>query len=287
MADNYFIDIEKLSPTHFYLSEDKLKQSEKHFESHALEDYPPLPVVDFCGKTLLLGGHNIAYYLSTHGKQIAKVTKKTDRSNFYLNIKLLNECEKKNILKISDLKKRILKPDAYSKKWITPFEEMKYKAEEYPIKGIKRDTITDRDTKHEITYKILSPVPPYFANEFTFKHYIEKVSDTDYHVFTYCGHPIAFIALRPVFTELSEIYMMGICEGAKCEALTDKIISEAKKQAKAHGRKYLSVKVPKKTAVKNTTSELYNFYSGYGFTPVENLESPWDEKRLCTLMIRQ
>lgn len=286
MTDNYFIDIERLSPTHFYLSEDKLRKAEKHFDSHSLEDYPPLPVVNFCGKTLLLGGHNIAYYLSTHGKLIAKVTEKTNRTNFYLNIKLLNECEKKKVLKISDLKKRILNTVSYAEKWIKPFDEIKYKTEEYPITGIKRDKIADRDLKHEITYKILSPVPSYFANEFTFKRYIEKVSDTDYLSFKYCGHPIAFVAIRPVFDDFIEIYMIGICEGAKCKALTDKIMAEVKKQAKAMKRKYLSVKVPKKSAVKNNTSELYDFYTGYGFTPVENLESPWDEKRLCMLLIK-
>ncbi len=286
MADNYFIDIENLSPTHFYLSEDKLKKAEKHFETHTLEDYPPLPVVEFCGKTLLLGGHNIAYYLSTHGKLIAKVTKKTDRTNFYLNVKLFSECEKKNIHKVSDLKKRILKKDAYVEKWIKPFDDLKYKLEEYPIKGIKCEKVFDRDTKHKIAYAILNPIPSYFANEFTFKHYIEKVTDTDYIAFTYCGHPIAFVAMRPMFSELMEIYMLGICCGAKCAALTDKIMSEIKKEAKTQKRKFLSVKVPKKSAVKNTSSTLYDFYTEYGFTPVENIESPWDEKRLCTLLIK-
>ena len=182
--------------------------------------------------------------------------------------------------KISDLKKRIIDKKQYSEKWIKPFEDLKIKIDEYPKAAIKSEIITDRDKKHEITYKILSPAPSYFANEFTFKHYIEMVSDTDYRVFKYCGHEIAFIATRPVFDNILEIYMMGICEGAQSKSLSDKIMAQIKNfHAKEIGRDFITVKVPAKSAVHNKTSKLYDFYLSYGFTHIESLESPWDEKK--------
>ena len=286
MENTFFVDIEKLSPTQFYLSKDKIAQAQKYFETHSLEDYDPLTVTKFCDKILLLSGHHFAYYLSTHGKLIVKVTESKQSKDFYLNIKLLSECEKKKVNKISDLNKRILEKRQYTEKWIKPFEDMKIKIDESPKTVIKTELITDRATKHEITYKILSPAPSYFANEFTFKHYIEMVSDTDYRVFRYCGHEIAFIATRPIYENILEIYMMGMCEDAQTKSLSDKIMAEVTKHAKAIGREFITVKVPAKSAVHNKTSKLYDFYLNYGFTHIESLESPWDEKRLCMLLVK-
>ena len=73
MSNTYFIDLDKLRPTHYYLSQDKLGDVQKHFANHSLEDYPPLPVMPVGGNMLLLGGHHYAYYLHKKGKHIAEV----------------------------------------------------------------------------------------------------------------------------------------------------------------------------------------------------------------------
>jgi hypothetical protein len=56
--------------------------------------------------------------------------------------------------------------------------------------------------------------------------------------------------------------------------------------ARKLGRRYITVKVPNISAVRNNMHRLYDFYRGYGFSHVENLEAPWDEKRLCMLLLK-
>ncbi len=106
MENTYFVDIEKLSPTHCYLSQKELESAEKHFETHALEDYPPFPILKLGEKMLLTGNHHFAYYIGTQGKLIAKVYEENDSGNFFLNLKLYSECVKKNVFSIANLEKR-------------------------------------------------------------------------------------------------------------------------------------------------------------------------------------
>ena len=131
----------------------------------------------------------------------------------------------------------------------------------------------------------LPPIPEYFANEFIYKTYIEKVRDMSFISFDVYGHPIAFVALRPVYESALEIYMLGIHEKADMPELADKIMKEVAKLKKSLQKEYLTVKVPAKSAVHNNARRLHDFYLDRGFTPIESIESPWDAKRLCTLLI--
>ena len=286
MGNTFFIDIEKLSPTHCYLSEKRLGEAKKHFETHSLEDYPPLSVIKFGGRTLLNHGHHFAYYISTQGKYIAKVAEEDEGSPFFLSLKLESECAKKKILSVGDLKKRILSPADYTEKWAKYYEETLQKTSENPLSGLKYEEITNKDRKLETANLILTPIPEYFANDFIYKNYMEKVHDMHFISFSFYRHPIAFAALRPVYDNVLEIYMLGIHEKAEMPGLSDRIMKEILKAKKSMGKDFLTVKVPIKSAVHNKAYKLYDFYLNYGFTHIENTEAPWDEKRLCTLFLK-
>jgi hypothetical protein len=285
MANTSFIDIEELSPTHHYLSEKKLAEVKKHFATHSLEDYPPVSVMKFGGKTLITHGHHFAYYISTQGKYIAKV-QDDGSSPFFLSLKLKKECEKKKVLTVKDLKKRILPPADYAGKWMKYYEDALQKTSDSPLSGLKREEMAGKDEKLKTANFILTPIPEYFANEFIYKNYMEKVRDMQFTSFNVYGHPIAFAALRPVYENVLEIYMLGIHERADMPELSGRIMKEILKTKKALGKGFVTVKVPLKSAVHNKAHRLYDFYLGHGFTHIENIESPWDEKRLCTLFLR-
>ena len=286
MDSTYFVDIEKLSPTHYYLSQKKLKSAEVHFESHSLEDYPPLPVIKYGDQILLVGGHHFAYYISTQGKLITKVCEIPDKSNFFLALKLGNECAKKKIFGIKDLKKRILDEKEYEEKWIAQYEASKSKLTQKPLSGLRYKKITDPQEKIDSANKILSPFPSYFTNEFIYKKYIEKIKEMSFLSFCVYNRAIAFVALRPLYDNVIEIYMLGVCESVENEDLLNKIMDEIKKLAKKLNKKYITVKIPLKTPVQNKSYLLFDFYTKYGFSHIENLDSPWDEKRLCMLLIK-
>lgn len=286
MENTFFIDIENLSPTHYYLSEKKLLEVKKHFKSHSLEDYPPLLVVKFSGKILLIKGHHFAYYISLQGKHIAKVYEEDADKNFFLDIKLENECIKKNLLSIKDLKKRILTAQDYNQKWAVKYKLAKEKSSQNPLSVLKREEILSPERKLEIANAILAPIPAYFANEFIYKNYIERVKDMRFISFTAHSHPVAFFACRPIYDNVLEIYMLGIYKKIEAPGLPDKIMKEIMKLKKSMVKDYITVKVPAKSAVLNNSHKLYDFYLNYGFSLLESIESPWDERRLCMLLIK-
>lgn len=87
MNNTYFIDLDKLRPTHFYLSKNKFDEVEKHFANHLLEDYPPMPVINLGTKMLLAGGHHYAY---SQRLQFDSYIKKTKDAQF-LSFSLFNQ----------------------------------------------------------------------------------------------------------------------------------------------------------------------------------------------------
>jgi hypothetical protein len=285
MEKNFFTDIERLLPTQPYLSKTKLNEVQKHFESHALEDYPPLKVISFGGKTILLEGHHIAFYIASQGKNIAKVIE-CRQCSLLFSLKLQNKCRKSGIHTIGGLAKKILDDAQYEEKWIKSYEKMRSSAELRPLAGLRCKDIYDGAQKIRIADTIMTPIPEYFANEFIYKNYIRKSEDMYFLSFVIYGYPIAFAACRKIYDDVLEIYMLGICRAIGSKTLSNRIMKEIFSLAKKLGRKYISVKVPNISAVKNKVYKLYDFYCSYGFSHIENLESPWDEKRLCMLLLR-
>ena len=285
MEKNFFTDIERLLPTQPCLSKTRLNEVRKHFETRSLEDYPPLKVISFGGKTILLEGHHIAFYIASQGKNIAKVIECTQCSLLF-SLKLQNKCEKSGVHTIDGLGKHILGDAEYEEKWSAPYEKMKSSAELRPLSGLRCKDIYDGAEKIRIADTILTPIPEYFANEFIYKNYIRKSEDMYFIAFVIYGCPIAFAACRKIYDDVLEIYMLGIYPAIDSDSLSNRIMKEIFSLAKKLGRKYITVKVPNISAVKNNVHRLYDFYCGYGFSHIENLESPWDEKRLCMLLLK-
>ncbi len=285
MEKNFFTDIERLLPTQPYLSETKLDEVRKHFKTHALEDYPPIKVVKFAGKTIILEGHHIAFYIASQGKNIAKVIE-CEHCSLLFSLKLQNKCEKSGVHTIGGLANKILDDAEYKEKWLALYEKMKNSAEIRPLAGLRCKEIYDGVQKVRIADTILTPIPEYFANEFIYKNYIRKSEDMYFLSFVIYGYPIAFAACRKIYDDVLEIYMMGIYPAISSKTLSNRIMKEIFSISKKLERKYITVKVPNISAVRNSFHRLYDFYCSYGFSHVENLESPWDEKRLCMLLLK-
>lgn len=286
MKNTYFIDTKKLSPTHSYLSKKNLSDTQKYFDTHEIDDYPPLQIMKCSSKYLLVGDHHIAYYLFLKGMPKVKVCSDDNKGHFFLNLELENGCIKENLFTIGSLEGRIISDKEYKTKWILPYEAKKSEFKQPSPSYFECQRITESKEKNALAYKILDATPPYFANEFIYKNYIEQVSDTHFISFSFLDYPIAFVACRHSKDNILEIYMLGICESIESLELSDRIMSEVGKLAKSLGKEYITVKIPAKTAVQNKAYKLYEYYINYGFTHIENLESPWDPNRLCMLLIK-
>lgn len=286
MNKTFFVDIDKLSPTHYYLSREKLSKVQKHFETHSLEDYPPLPVMRLGKSILLVGGHHYAYYIYKQGKHIAEVFDAEDDENFMLHIKYHNDCIRKNIITIKGLQNRVLKKEAYAQKWQQPFEENTLKINKNSIAKLKTQIVIKEELKLEIVHDILDYMPPYFANEFMFENYIKKIENMHFLAFNLYNKTVAFAVCKKLYENTIEIYMLGIFEQMLNTDIADKIINAVKRYTKSINRKYITVKVPIKTAVRNNAYALFDFYLNQGFSHIANLQAPWDEKRICMLLIK-
>lgn len=284
MNNTFFIDFDKLRPTQFYLSKRNLDEVKNHFTKHSLEDYPPLPVINLGTQMLLVGRHHYAYYLYKKGKQIAEVYI-ADDYEFISVLKNYNDCIKKNIFNIKDLQKRILSNTKYQEKWITSQIKSKIKIQKNPLYNFRTNIVCDAQIKSNIIRRILNPIPSYFENEFNFENYIKNTKDMHFLSFELHGQVVAFCALKNLYDNAVEIYILGVHKKMLSTAISSKILNSIKKYTRSINRQYISVKVPIKTAVNNDISMLYDFCLKQGFAHVANLQSPWDKKDNCMLFI--
>lgn len=286
MKKTFFIDIDKLSLTQYYLSKDRLNEVEKHFKTHSLEDYPPLPIKKFGSIMLLIDDHHFAYYLYNKGKQIAEVYEALDDNNFIIHLKYYNECIKKNLKVMKDLENRILSKKNYENRWLTPKKNNVNKLKENPLYNLKVNVIDDKNEKLTVVRQILNPIPAYFTNDFMFEDYIKKIEDMHTMSFSLYNQNIAFTACKKSYDNSIEIYMLGIHDQVFNTKIVNIILNYVKKYAKSLDRKYITVKTPVKVQTQNDISTLYDLYLKHGFTHIANLQSPWNEKKFCILLIK-
>ncbi|MCK5130512.1 MAG: hypothetical protein KAQ68_11705 [Clostridiales bacterium] len=285
MEKTFFVDIENLSPTQFFMSKEKLEEAHVFFENHTLEDYPPLPVVKFGLKTLLTGSHHYAYYLVQKGKHIAEVYDAIDECDFLLNIKNYSECQKRNIKNIIDLESRILDHDAYQVKWVEYLQENREKVIANTLKSLKKQQITDNYQKIAIIKDILNPMPSYFINESIFDEHIQQTADQYFLSFKLFNQYVAFVSCKMRYDDTVEVHLSGIYKPLYNTDIFKKILNVVKRYAKSLGRQYIVVRLPAVTTANSDASCLHTLYKTHGFAHIANLQSSWDERRMCMLLI--
>lgn len=109
----FMLPINKLQPSQFYLSEQKVEAVRRWFTKETLK---PLPVKRLGERIFLTDGHSRAFVAYEQGMTEVPVVWDEDDWPFYDACVLA--CEERGVFTVKDLKHRQLSPREFEEKWL-------------------------------------------------------------------------------------------------------------------------------------------------------------------------
>ena len=110
------VNIADLHPTQLYLSEKKLQDIQRLYQSAETIQVNPISILAFGDYLLITDGHHRAYQALLAGRDTISVEFDRDGGDELYHL-YAQACEERKISSVLDLKHRILPQDEYEAKW--------------------------------------------------------------------------------------------------------------------------------------------------------------------------
>ena len=110
------VNIKDLHPSQLYLSEKKLQDIQRLYQSVEKPSINPISVLAFGNRLLITDGHHRAYQALLLGQDTISAEFDKDGGDELYHL-YAQACEERKIYSILDLKNRILPQDEYEAKW--------------------------------------------------------------------------------------------------------------------------------------------------------------------------
>ena len=110
------VNIKDLYPTQLYLSEKKLQDIQMLYQSAEIININPISVLAFGDYLLITDGHHRAYQALLIGQDMISAEWDRDGGDELYHL-YAQDCEKRKIYSVLDLKNHILSQDEYEAKW--------------------------------------------------------------------------------------------------------------------------------------------------------------------------
>ena len=117
MADYQTIDISRIQPSQFYVSEEKLQAIETWFDPANLSNFDPIPVKKLDGELVSTDGHTRCVAALLAGLTAVPFVWEQDELNWEMYRRCVAACKEKGILCMVDLQSRIIPASEYEVKW--------------------------------------------------------------------------------------------------------------------------------------------------------------------------
>lgn len=117
MTDNQSIDLSRIQPSQFYISEEKLRAVEAWFDPDDLSGFDPIPIKMLDGKMVSTDGHTRCAAAALHGLQAVPFVWEDEDLDWEMYRRCVAACKERQIFSAKDLMRRIIPAEEYRTKW--------------------------------------------------------------------------------------------------------------------------------------------------------------------------
>lgn len=117
MADNQTIDILRIQPSQFYVSQQKLQAVEAWFDPTRLSGFEPIPIKWLDGEMVSTDGHTRCVAALLHGMRFIPFVWEKDELDWEMYRRCVAACKERNVFSAQDLLSRIISASEYELKW--------------------------------------------------------------------------------------------------------------------------------------------------------------------------
>lgn len=117
MTNYQTIDLSRIQPSQFYISEEKLRAIETWFDPTDLLNFDPIPIKMLDGEMVSTDGHTRCMAAMLHGMTSVPFVWEQDDLDWEMYRRCIAACKEKGIYSIIDLHDRIISASEYEIKW--------------------------------------------------------------------------------------------------------------------------------------------------------------------------
>lgn len=121
--------LSKMQPSQLFINQEKLESLQSRIDFNRAENIPPIPIKQLDGEWVMTDGHTRAYAAFLAGLDQIPTVQDHDDLNWEAYQICVGWCHKAGINQISDLKGRVIEPDAYEKLWLARCKRMQDRLE--------------------------------------------------------------------------------------------------------------------------------------------------------------
>lgn len=139
--------------------------------------------------------------------------------------------------------------------------------------------------KSRVCEGILRGLPLWFGIESAIVDYVKNVAEMETWAAMDSG-VVGFLSLKKHNPKTAEIYVMGVLSDHQGRKIGSQLIETAEESLKAQGFQFLTVKTLSESRPDEHYDKTRRFYLKYGFTPVEEFPTLWDQDNPCLMLVK-